>query len=196
MTDPNAEQDPFAVGRDPEQPAAPGGPTPPTGAPTPPPPYGAQPPAYGAQPPAYGAQPPAYGEQAPGQQPAYGAPQYGQQGAPQYGAAPYPGQQSPYYGQAPAYGYPKNSLGIWALVLGIVSFVLSCGLFTGIPAIIVGTMAKRAVAEGQANNRGMAVAGVVLGWISTVLSVLVIVGIIIIAATGNWDSSYSVNSGY
>jgi hypothetical protein len=80
--------------------------------------------------------------------------------------------------------YPKNSLGVWSLVLGIVAFVLSCGLFTGIPAIIVGNKARRAVAEGQANNPGMATAGIILGWIATILSVLGAIVFVILITTG------------
>ena len=147
-----------------------------------PPAYGSTPPAYGSTPPAYGSTPPPYGsgdQGGYGSQPAYGStpPPYGSQGGYGGGYA-----QSP-YGQ-PAYGYPKNSLAVWSLVLGIVAFVLSCGLFTGIPAIIVGHKARAAVAEGQANNPGMATAGIVLGWIATVLSILGVVLLVILLATG------------
>jgi hypothetical protein len=139
---------------------------------------------------------PQYGQYAP-QDPS-GAPQYGQPADQPYGQQPYP--QQPYgqqpYGQAPAYpayqgqpyggpvyGYPKNSLAIWSLVLGIVAFVLNCSFLAGIPAIIVGTNAKKAVARGEANNGGMATAGIVLGWISTVLGVL---GLIWLFGFGGW----------
>ena len=162
MSDPNAPIDPFAAGREPEQPSAPGQPTPPPPGQTPPP-YGAQPPAYGAQPPAYGAQPPVYGAQPP---------------------APYGGG---FAGQ-PAYGYPKNSLGVWSLVLGIAAFVLSCGFFAGIPAIIVGNMGKRAAAEGLANNPGLSKAGVILGWIATVLSLIAVIFFVILIANGDWET--------
>ena len=95
-------------------------------------------------------------------------------GYPAYDApAPYPGAYAPGYpgyGYAP-YGYPKNSYAVWALVLGIVSLV-SCGFLTGIPAIIVGNNAKKAAAVGEADNPGMATAGVVTGWIGTALSAL------------------------
>lgn len=87
--------------------------------------------------------------------PAHGAPQY-----------PAPGGYAPAY--AYGYGYPKNSYAVWALVLGILSLV-SCGFLTGIPAIIVGNNAKKAAAVGEADNPGMATAGVVLGWIGTAL---------------------------
>ncbi|MGV8964836.1 MAG: DUF4190 domain-containing protein [Cellulomonas sp.] len=202
MSDPHAPIDPFAAGGEPEQPSASGQPTPPPG--ETPPPYGAQPPAYGAQPPAYGAQPPAYGAQPPAygaQPPVYGAqpPDYGAQ-PPAYGAQPpaYGAQPpAPYGGYAgqPAYGYPKNSLGVWSLVLGIASFVLGFGLLTGIPAIIVGNMGKRAATEGLANNLGLSKAGVILGWIATVLSVLAIIGGIIFFAVliSNGDFQNAVN---
>ncbi len=168
--------------QDPGDPFAPRGDQP-SGQPTPPP----EQPSYG-QPP-YGQQP------APGQQPPYGQqPGYG--AAPQYPAAPqpgygYPGQQ-PYgtYGQTP----PKNNLGVWALILGIASFVLSCGFFTGIPAVIVGRQGQRAADEGLADNRSLSTAGVVLGWVAIGLSAVgVIVLIIVLAAGGltdwwgNWD---------
>ncbi|MBO1750272.1 DUF4190 domain-containing protein [Actinotalea sp. BY-33] len=109
-------------------------------------PYGAQPPSGG-----YGAQPPA--------------------GGGGYGAPPPP----PAYGGARGggYGTEKNSLGVWALVLGILG-VLCCGLgfIFGIPALIVGNKSKEAARNGQANNGGLGQAGVVLGWIAIAFSVL------------------------
>jgi F0F1-type ATP synthase membrane subunit c/vacuolar-type H+-ATPase subunit K len=151
-------------------------------------PHGGEPPQdpYGSQPPQpYGTQPPAqptYGAPQPGPpQPQYGVPQ-----APEYGASQYP-SASP-YPSAPQYagGYgasqtAKNSLGVWSLVLGILSIVL-CGIIAGIAAIIVGNNAKKAVARGEANNGGMATAGVVLGWISVALTVIGLVVFAIIQA--------------
>ncbi|MBB2922080.1 DUF4190 domain-containing protein [Cellulomonas cellasea] len=104
----------------------------------------------------------------PGSSPYPSAPQYGQGGG-------YP--QAPQYGNAPAYGggyggtYPKNNLGVWALVLGLVSFFV-CSIFTGIPAIIVGNKGRKAAAAGEANNAGMSLAGVILGWVSIAFFVL------------------------
>ena len=213
MSDPSAPQDPFAgLPPEPADSSPQSGSQPPAYGSEPPvsPPYGAQPPTpppYGQPPvsPPYGAQPPVtpppYGQ--PPVSPPYGAqppvaPPYGQPAAygvqpPAYGSPP-PYVQPGGYAQ-PAYGFPKNSLAVWSLVLGIVSFVLSCGFFTGVPAIIVGSKAKKAVAEGQANNGGMATAGIILGWVATGLAVIGIVIIIIIAATGNWDSTMH-SSGY
>ncbi|WP_454043742.1 DUF4190 domain-containing protein [Cellulosimicrobium sp. Marseille-Q8652] len=93
--------------------------------------------------------------------------------APNPGAAPYPGPAP--YGSGPYPPVlPQNGLAVWSLVLGIASFVLSCGFLTGIPAIVLGTQARRAVASGQADNGGLATAGIVLGWISVALSVVAI----------------------
>lgn len=132
-----------------------------------------------------------------------GIPQYGQYtggepaGQP-YGQQPY-GQQ-PAYGQQPVYGqpagapqgyggyYPKNNLAVWSLVLGIVGFFV-CAFFTGIPGIILGMKAKQAVARGEANNGGMATAGLVISWIATVLYVLLgIFFVIAIVSLGGFDA--------
>ena len=103
---------------------------------------------------------------------------------PAYGAQvqhPTPGAYPQAYGYGyPAYGgyHPKNSYAVWSLVLGILGLV-SCGFFTGIPAIVVGNNAKKAAANGEADNPGMATAGVVLGWIGTGWSGLVVVGYLV-----------------
>jgi MFS family permease len=132
---------------------------------SPPPPFGSTP-SYGSTS-GYGSTPPAYGD----------ASSYGST-PPSYGGGDYGQSQSPY-----GYGYPKNSLGVWSLVLGLVGLFV-CGIFAGIPAIIIGHKARGAVADGQANNPGMATAGIVLGWIATILSVLAVVGFILLVATG------------
>ncbi|BDZ43532.1 hypothetical protein GCM10025865_28310 [Paraoerskovia sediminicola] len=119
---------------------------------------------------------------------------------PQAGSSHGQGPQAPPYAPpAQPYGalafYPKNDLGVWALVLGIASIVLSCGIFTGIPAIILGGKAKEAAAAGQANNASFGTAGVVLGWISVglsvvavVLFVLLFVGVIAIGGLSTYQS--------
>lgn len=121
-------------------------------------PYGAQP--YGAQP--YGAQP--YGAQPQGAQPYAGQP---------YGSAPYGAPYPGYPGYAQV--YPRNDLGIWSLVLALAGIVLGFTLLTGIPAVILGRRARQAVARGEANNDGIAVAGIVIGWIATALGALLAV---------------------
>ena len=82
---------------------------------------------------------------------------------PQYGAP------QPPYG-APAPNHPRAVL---VLVLGILS-IPCCGLFTGIPAIILGrgALAQIDAAPGQYGGRGLVKGGFICGIVGTVLSVL------------------------
>ncbi|MEP6815495.1 MAG: DUF4190 domain-containing protein [Marmoricola sp.] len=87
-----------------------------------------------------------------------------------YGAAPPPGG----YG-----GYAKagnNGKALWSLILGIVGLVF-CGVFTGIPAIILGRMAQGEIAEsgGAQSGSGMAKAGLILGIIACAWGVIAII---------------------
>lgn len=176
-------------------------------------PYGAEPPKdpdatpqYPAAPPPPPAAPqypsaPQYPGAAPQAPQAPGAPQY--PSAPQYGApTPYPAAAP--YGSAPGgyppagYGavYPKNNLAVWSLVLGILTFVL-CGVFSAVAAVIVGYKARKAVAAGEANNGGMATAGIILGWVGIALSILGIAFFLLIIATGGWaDIQQGWEDGY
>lgn len=102
-----------------------------------------------------------------------------------YPGQPYPqdqGYQGQPYPQGQAYQgqplYPmmaqnteKNSLGVWAVSLGAAS-ILCCGIFTGIPAAIVGFLGLQAANEGRANNKGMSIAGIVMGAVSLGLTIL------------------------
>src|SRR3954468_7962141 len=81
---------------------------------------------------------------------------------PQYGAP------QPPYGGVPQKTNPKA---IWSLVLGILGLVC-CGFFTGIPAIILGNMAKKEIAQTGQPGRGLAQAGFILGIVAVVLGVL------------------------
>ena len=166
-----------------QQPVEPYGQQPAYGQPAPDPygqqPYGQQP-AYGQPAPdAYGQQPygqqPTYGQQPYGQQPTYGQPAYdqhpafAQQPGSYPGAGPAAGWGAPPY--VPVYGYPKNSLGVWSLVLGIVGLVCF-GPFAGIPAIITGVLGRKAAARGEANNGGLALAGIILGSVGSAIWVV------------------------
>lgn len=79
----------------------------------------------------------------------------------------------------------KNSLGVWALVLGILT--LCCGIFSGIPAIILGVMSRKAQEEGKATNGNLGTIGMV---IAIVLIVLNLIGVIVSFATGTFDAIY------
>lgn len=118
----------------------------------------------------------------------------------QYASGQYPsGQLQPYppqgpaayqYGAPPQYAYPvappKNDLGVWSLITGILSWIL-CPLILGIVAIVTGNASRKAIREGLANNSGMATAGLVLGWINvavTAAGVLVWVVFVVVGLLG------------
>ncbi len=89
------------------------------------------------------------------------------------------------------YSMPQtNQKAVWALVLGILSIV-ACGLLAGIPALIVGGSARKEIAAsgGGQTGDGMAKAGVIMGWISVAITVVVVlliaVGTFTISTTSN-----------
>jgi hypothetical protein len=61
------------------------------------------------------------------------------------------------------------------LILGILG-PLCCGIFTAIPALILGIMARKEIdaSAGSQSGRGMAIAGIILGIVGIVVSVLFI----------------------
>lgn len=72
--------------------------------------------------------------------------------------------------------FPKNWMGITALIAGIVAFILICcgglGFLPGVGAVVLGILGRKAVQEGEANNGGLATAGLILGGIAALLNVL------------------------
>ncbi|GAT73310.1 DNA-directed RNA polymerase [Microbacterium sp. HM58-2] len=144
--------------------------------------YPAQAPAYGAQPPAYGAQPPAYGAAA--------APAQAQPAQAQYGAVA-PQQQAPGYTAygAPAYAAPRpnSGLAITSLICGIAGLVLSVLLFWAIfpilisvAAVITGHLALRQLRRTPGlGGRGMAITGLITGYVGCAFLVFTVVAIVI-----------------
>jgi hypothetical protein len=100
----------------------------------------------------------------PGQSAGYPPPP-GQPGQPPYGGYP-PGP--PMYTPPPS--APTSGGATTSLVLGIASLVL-CGLFTGIPAIILGVKARREIREsnGRTGGDGLALGGIITGVIGTLM---------------------------
>lgn len=74
---------------------------------------------------------------------------------------------------------------IWALVLGILSWVL-CGIIAAIPAWIIGKKEINAINAGQSDPSGktMAQIGMWLGIIQVILSILALIVVLILAAFG------------
>ena len=90
---------------------------------------------------------------------------------------------------------PIMPLAIWALILGVASLVFCC-LPLAIPAIICGHLARSQIKQtpAAASGRGMAMAGLIMGYMSVVAFVLAcILGIItaltIPAVIKLWDDT-------
>lgn len=73
---------------------------------------------------------------------------------------------------------PTSGLAIASLILGILSLI-SCSILTGLPAVICGHMALKEVQQSYSalNGRGLAVAGLIMGWFS-VASIVVIIWVL------------------
>src|SRR5918995_1248899 len=110
---------------------------------------------------------------------------------------PPPPPAPPAYGEQPAgYGYqstPKtNGLAIASLVLGIAQIFLC--IIGGILSLVFGYIARRQIDEsgGTQGGRGMAIAGIILGWIGIGLGIAYIVVIIIAVIVSDDDNSRSL----
>ncbi|MEH3155502.1 MAG: DUF4190 domain-containing protein [Gordonia paraffinivorans] len=124
-------------------------------------------------------------------QPPYGQPQYGEQPGwekpqPGYGQQPPYGGQPPYGAPTPPpYGHPMvrqtNGKAIGAVVCGIASLV-TCLLFLGIPAVVLGNLALAEIddARGTQDGRQLAVAGRLLGWVAIALMILGLLALLVI----------------
>lgn len=99
----------------------------------------------------------------------------------EYAAAGYPGAMYPGEVQE------KNNMALWAMILGIVGFVLTVsivgaliglGILLGIIAIVLGILGVRRAGRMQGPNRrkGMAISGIVLGVLSIIASIAIFLG--------------------
>jgi hypothetical protein len=118
------------------------------------------------------AEPPSAPPQAQWQQPGWAQPSYGAQ--PQWG------QQQ--WG-APPFTPPKktNGLAIASLICGLGWVVMwPLAFFTGIAAVITGHISRKQIRERDEGGAGLALAGVILGYISIVISILAAIGLVIV----------------
>jgi hypothetical protein len=109
---------------------------------------------------------------------------------------PPPPAPPPAYGQQTGgYGYQStpstNGLAIASLVLGIAQIFI-CIIGT-VLALVFGYISRRQIDEsgGTQGGRGMAVAGIILGWIGVGLSIVYII-IIVIAVIASDDNDSSM----
>ncbi|GAA4695827.1 DUF4190 domain-containing protein [Phytohabitans rumicis] len=110
-----------------------------------------------------------------------------QAGQPEGGYAPpaYPG-----YGYPPPMARPTNSLAIAALICSLAGIATCISAPVG---AILGHVARRQIRERGEAGDGMALAGIIVGWIITGLMVLLIafyVVIIIIAINSETSTTY------
>jgi amino acid transporter len=72
-----------------------------------------------------------------------------------------------------------SALAVWSMVLGILSF-LCFAFFAGVPAVICGHMARSKIkrSQGTVVGGGMALAGLILGYIGTVITTVAILAAI------------------
>jgi Domain of unknown function (DUF4190) len=134
-----------------------------------------------------------WGNNGPADQPQYGQPQYGQPGP--YGQPPY--GQSGQYGQPGPYGQPPygavgrktNPLAIASLCCGIGQVV--AWILASIPAIVLGFMALNQIRQTGEDGRGMAIAGIVLGFIGIIsMALLIIFFVAIIHGLSNNSATF------
>lgn len=89
----------------------------------------------------------------------------------------YPPQAQPFPGQ---YQPQTDGKATASLILGILS-ILCFGLLTGLPAIILGHISRGNIAQsrGRLTGGGMALAGLILGYVSIISTILIIAAIAI-----------------
>ena len=106
--------------------------------------------------------------------PPWPPPQYPYQPGPYPGSYPPPPPQ-PYAGYAPPPRAPQNGLGIASLVTAIIGLLTVIGgIILGIVAIILGFLGRDRVNRGEADNGGVATAGIILGFLGIIVSLVVI----------------------
>ena len=73
---------------------------------------------------------------------------------------------------------PRNGFGVAALVLGVLAVVLSWtvigGIVLGILAVIFGVLGRGRARRGEATNGGFSVAGIVLGAVGLIITIVLI----------------------
>lgn len=110
---------------------------------------------------------------------------------------PYQPYGQPYgqqYGQQQAYGYPvaaqTNGMAVAALVVSIVSLMACCGA-SGFIGAILGHMSRGQIKRTGEQGGGMALAGVIVGWIgfAIFLAVVLLYAGVFVAALQSDDFS-------
>ncbi|MGO4783378.1 DUF4190 domain-containing protein [Cryobacterium sp. W22_MBD10_FK3] len=119
-------------------------------------------------------------------------PAYTPPAPPAYGAAP----AAPAYGAAPAapqayspQGYGQQAAGDKWNVLAIISLVSA--FFVSLAAVICGHIALNQIKRTGEKGRGLAIAGLVLGYLGLISGIIFIVVVVLVTIAGINDGSYS-----
>ena len=85
-----------------------------------------------------------------------------------------------------------SGLAIGSFVTSLALIFLSAGFFSFIGAILGHVSLSKLKKSGSTQNRGLAVAGVIIGWVSTALAWIFVIGFIalIAGAASTLDSSF------
>ena len=119
-------------------------------------------------------QPPAYGEPTQAQ-PTYGPPAaYGEPVYPAGQPGYPPGYGQPMYGQPVVLSQPTNGLAIASMIVSILGF--------GPVGAIMGHIARRQIQERGEQGDGFALAGIIVGWVTTGIWVLCCGGYFLVLA--------------
>jgi hypothetical protein len=109
----------------------------------------------------------------------------------------YPAGYPAYPGGYPAYSQPRtNGMAIASMIVSLVALPgLVCyavpGLIMGIVGAILGHVARRKIKQTGENGDGMALTGVIVGWVTVGLSLLALAGLIwLFIYAANQDPSY------
>ncbi|MCI4064120.1 DUF4190 domain-containing protein [Micromonospora sp. R77] len=115
-----------------------------------------------------------------------------------YGAGGYPpAAYPPGYQVAP----PQNGLAIAAMIVSIVGALGLCGYglggYIGLVGAILGHVSRKQIRERGESGEGFATAGIIVGWITTVIAVLATIAIVIFFVwIANQDTSSYDSTGY
>ena len=88
-------------------------------------------------------------------------------------------------------GAPRtNGQAVWSLVLGILSLTIYCS-FLGIPAVVCGHVARSKIRKtsGQLRGKGMALAGLIMGYIGMALFAIIMICLVVAPAAGEKTQS-------
>jgi hypothetical protein len=85
-----------------------------------------------------------------------------------------------------------SGLAIGAFVTSLATLFLTAGFFSFIGSILGHVALSKLKKAGSDENRGLAVAGIIIGWISTALAWIILIGFIVLIAgiASTFDSSF------